>query len=201
MSKINKAPWNDEQVANIKAYQQEDFGHPLTCGNCPATLEVTKDGLVCPTGDGHFQDWAPDFIVDGRWKRVIEEIETASQGLGRAVADELFPPDGYNLEMVTARAVEHFERGQGSINPISPIDAARSAIKSLTKEEIKQVISSAPRSGVFGTEEQKETADNTIDSDDETLIRDYTTVMIVANIFNTYPEFMRVIRPPQTSEN
>ena len=109
---------------------------------------------------------------------------------------------GFDLEMVTARAVEHLERAQGTADPIlGPVDAARLAIVSLTKEELKQVIRSAPDGGVFGTEEQRKTAGDTIDSDDEVLIRDYATVMIVANMFNTYPGFTRFLRPPQTSEN
>ena len=60
-----KAPFTDEQVARIQEWQADKYVHPLTCGNenCCMTLDVTKDGLVCPLC-GYTQDWVHDCIAN-----------------------------------------------------------------------------------------------------------------------------------------
>ena len=69
MEKIEsiKAPFTDEQVANLKRYQECAWVHPFTCcsdGECKrserldqGTLIPTNDGWVCPCGN-YKQNWA-----------------------------------------------------------------------------------------------------------------------------------------------
>jgi hypothetical protein len=54
-----KAPWTDEQVARLKAWQENNMVHSYTCGNDSkhADLIPTRDGWVCPDCD-YKQDWA-----------------------------------------------------------------------------------------------------------------------------------------------
>lgn len=60
-----KAPFTDEQVARIEAWQADKYVHALTCGreDCRMTLDVTEDGLVCPLC-GYTQDWVHDCIAN-----------------------------------------------------------------------------------------------------------------------------------------
>lgn len=41
------APFNEYEVKKMIRYQAGDFAHPYTCCN-HVTMEMTKDGLVCP---------------------------------------------------------------------------------------------------------------------------------------------------------
>ncbi len=86
-----KAPWNAEQVENLKTYQQNRWVHPFTCGNRSAPgheeyaekhqerdvglLIPTPSGWVCPVCD-YTQDWAHSFMLDGSASRVSEKMET-----------------------------------------------------------------------------------------------------------------------------
>lgn len=73
---MSKAPWTNEQVAALNAYQQAGVMHPFTCPNrsepghvCDpewgrgdkGVLRATNDGWVC-TGCDYTQDWAHDFM-------------------------------------------------------------------------------------------------------------------------------------------
>lgn len=63
-----KAPWTEEQVASLNAYQASGRYHPFTCANRSepghqerhgdlGVLVATKDGWICPDCD-YTQDWA-----------------------------------------------------------------------------------------------------------------------------------------------
>lgn len=59
------APFTDQQVMNINNHQKCSYLHPLTC-TCGdhISLEVTKDGLVCPNC-GKVQTWVYKMIANG----------------------------------------------------------------------------------------------------------------------------------------
>jgi hypothetical protein len=81
-----KAPWTDEQVATLNAYQKPpSMYHPFTCGSLDhprieevpfgefekgRTLIATNNGWHCPTCP-YVQDWAWDFMFTplGKWSR------------------------------------------------------------------------------------------------------------------------------------
>jgi hypothetical protein len=62
-----KAPWSDEVVERLKAWQADDRFHPFTCpGDKPGCkrhreLIPTNEGWVCACGE-YRQDWAHDFM-------------------------------------------------------------------------------------------------------------------------------------------
>lgn len=75
MSEQSKAPWTDEEVAHLQAWQKSIHVHPFTCGNRDTpvhnqidpeddygVLVPTKDGWVCRHCD-YTQDWAHDFML------------------------------------------------------------------------------------------------------------------------------------------
>jgi hypothetical protein len=63
------APWDEEQVDALNAYQASGAMHPFTCGNRPhpgnaeAVLVATPEGWVCRDCD-YTQDWAHAFMAD-----------------------------------------------------------------------------------------------------------------------------------------
>lgn len=62
------APWDDETVVKLVAWQQSRLVHPYTCGgdhSDSVNLIPTVSGWICPdiTCDYH-QNWAHDFDVD-----------------------------------------------------------------------------------------------------------------------------------------
>lgn len=62
-----KAPWTDEQVAALNAWQANDRVHPFTCANDhPDNRELVahNDGWHCRVCD-YRQDWAHDFMTIG----------------------------------------------------------------------------------------------------------------------------------------
>jgi hypothetical protein len=53
------APWTDEQVRNINAWQKSGKIHPFTCGVCRADLVATTQGWKCNTRNCNYaQTWA-----------------------------------------------------------------------------------------------------------------------------------------------
>lgn len=59
-----KAPWTDEQVDHLNAFQRSGAFHPFTCGKCRNDLVATTGGWICPTTDcGYTQDWAHEFMA------------------------------------------------------------------------------------------------------------------------------------------
>jgi hypothetical protein len=59
------APFSEEQVKRLQAWQTCELTHPYTCctnelnNQCRETLEVHVDGLKCPKC-GYVQNWAGD---------------------------------------------------------------------------------------------------------------------------------------------
>lgn len=89
MAEIVRAPWTDEQVAGLNAWQAAGHVHPFTCGSedheivlprdreqraahpeWPGTghavLIATPEGWVCSIQEcAYRQDWAHDFMLQG----------------------------------------------------------------------------------------------------------------------------------------
>lgn len=70
-----RAPWDDETVAALNAYQVAEIMHPYTCGGEhegeSVPLLATRDGWVCPLCD-YAQDWAHAFSIElGAQKGVL----------------------------------------------------------------------------------------------------------------------------------
>lgn len=76
---IVRAPFTDEQVAGLNAYQTESALHPFTCGNNSThpVLVAAREGLHC-TACTYTQQWAHAAMADGRWveasRGVLEEV-------------------------------------------------------------------------------------------------------------------------------
>jgi hypothetical protein len=66
------APFTDDQVASLNAYQGAEHWHPFTCGadGCRAVLRAEPDGWRCPSC-GHRQRWAHRFMADWSWRRTV----------------------------------------------------------------------------------------------------------------------------------
>ncbi len=62
------APFTEEQVKSLNAYQKSQYVHPYTCvcGN-HIPLIATKDGWVCKKC-AYKQNWAHNFTADWSWK-------------------------------------------------------------------------------------------------------------------------------------
>ncbi len=78
LSEVTKAPWTEEEVANLNAFQESGRFHPFTCGGARCDdahkayadehggdygqLVATADGWKCPVCD-YRQDWAHPFMA------------------------------------------------------------------------------------------------------------------------------------------
>lgn len=63
-----KAPFTDDQVESINAYQKAGVMHPFTCGSgCGPDLVASVAALACPAC-GYRQDWVHGFMADWSWK-------------------------------------------------------------------------------------------------------------------------------------
>lgn len=61
-----KAPWTDDQVASLNAYQKADVMHPFTSEG--EDLVATKDGWVMQNDPVEVvQDWAHEWMADWGW--------------------------------------------------------------------------------------------------------------------------------------
>ncbi len=68
-----KAPWTDEQVMSLTAWQNNGYVHPYTCGQRDGhpldpegdygVLVPTTDGWVCRHCD-YTQEWAHDYSLN-----------------------------------------------------------------------------------------------------------------------------------------
>jgi hypothetical protein len=78
--KVNAAPWSDDQVASLNAFQAAGVLHPFTCGGerCRAVLMAEADGWHCPAGCGYKQTWAHPFMADWSWKKFVPPWEKQS---------------------------------------------------------------------------------------------------------------------------
>jgi hypothetical protein len=54
-----KAPWSDDIIVRLNAYQVAGVFHPYTCGNdhCRSDLIATTNGWICDNCN-YTQDWA-----------------------------------------------------------------------------------------------------------------------------------------------
>ncbi len=64
------APFTEDQVASINAYQKSGVFHPFTCGcgDCRAVLRANTHGMVCDACHGWTQKWVHKFMADWSWK-------------------------------------------------------------------------------------------------------------------------------------
>ncbi len=68
-----EAPWTEEQVGHLAAWQRSPIAPSFTCPE-HAALTPSKDGWTCSSeGCGYTQSWAHDFMLDGvlidqRWE-------------------------------------------------------------------------------------------------------------------------------------
>ena len=77
--RVLNAPWTDEQVIRLNAFQRKGKMHPFTCpnrsdpwhesfdGNDVGLLIADSDCWYCPYCD-YTQDWAHSFMADGTWE-------------------------------------------------------------------------------------------------------------------------------------
>ena len=59
-----RAPFSREIIAAIRAFQDNTYVHPLTCGMCDsdAPMMVLESGLNCKSC-GHIQAWIPESVL------------------------------------------------------------------------------------------------------------------------------------------
>lgn len=77
-----KAPFTEEQVKSLNAYQRSGYFHPFTCGNdnCPhkrhehSVLYAKTDGWHCPNCN-YTQNWAHVWMANWEWKKNFDAIE------------------------------------------------------------------------------------------------------------------------------
>lgn len=69
------APFTEEQVRNLNAFQFTMNLHPFTCGTNSrhngGRLIARTEGWFCPDCD-HTQDWAHAAMADGSWAKAAE---------------------------------------------------------------------------------------------------------------------------------
>jgi ribosomal protein S27AE len=78
-----EAPFTDDEVASLNAYQKSNLGHPYTC-ECGdhVILIATTDGWVC-SRCAYTQTWCHDFTANWDWTRLKNH---ASGGYSNATA-------------------------------------------------------------------------------------------------------------------
>ncbi len=77
LARMKKAPWTEEEVEHLLAWQKSDHMHPFTCPNRAdgkhfkmtgdrdlGVLLPNTQGWICPDCD-YTQDWAHTFMLDG----------------------------------------------------------------------------------------------------------------------------------------
>lgn len=73
------APFTDDQVASLNAYQADSRMHEFTCNKstCPVRL-LTADtqGWKC-SGCFYTQRWAYDWMGNWEWKNMLDKIRGA----------------------------------------------------------------------------------------------------------------------------
>jgi len=76
-----KAPFNENQIKNIKEYQQNSNFHPFTClyrgsHKGEGILSPTKDGMICPECN-YIQDWVHDFMTTIYYNKKTDKFNLA----------------------------------------------------------------------------------------------------------------------------
>lgn len=67
-----KAPWSEEQIAELKKWQASKEVHPFTSAE-HAVLLPSKEGWVAKEGGPVVEDWAWDFMLDGSFRERVED--------------------------------------------------------------------------------------------------------------------------------
>jgi hypothetical protein len=83
LNPLCKAPWTDEEVANLKAFQKCGFYHAFMDGQGHALIPM-NEGWVATAGGPVVQDWCQGYMLDGT------AVECAMENfklLGLAVAN------------------------------------------------------------------------------------------------------------------
>jgi hypothetical protein len=71
------APWSEDQVASLNAYQESGHFHPFTCGQRDDDgeahlLRATREGWYCPKcaaqGKDYSQAWCHGWMADWSWQ-------------------------------------------------------------------------------------------------------------------------------------
>lgn len=65
-----EAPFTDDQVASINAFQQSGLMHEFTCTTrhqAGSALFATREGMRCP-GCDYLQTWVHTYMANGDWK-------------------------------------------------------------------------------------------------------------------------------------
>lgn len=78
-----KAPWSDEQVANLQHWQTCGFVHEFTCqvnhrNGADRTLIPTTKGWRCPSCK-YQQNWAHVFMLNSRPVNPAAALQAAEQ--------------------------------------------------------------------------------------------------------------------------
>ena len=65
-----EAPFTDDQVESLNAYQKAGVMHPFTHGDGPDKVDLiaTRDGWIAAPGGPGVQTWAHAFMADWSWK-------------------------------------------------------------------------------------------------------------------------------------
>ena len=76
------APWTDDQVDSLNAYQNAGYVHPFTYGEGEEKVDLiaTRDGWIAKKGGHVVQTWAHEFMANWSWR--MPEME-ALRGKGR----------------------------------------------------------------------------------------------------------------------
>jgi hypothetical protein len=83
-----KAPFTDDQIQSINAYQMSGAFHPFTCGTpgCRAVLMATRDGMICNTCHQWHQDWVHTEMANWKWREFQQLQQAATMDPGMQVA-------------------------------------------------------------------------------------------------------------------
>ena len=72
---LTEAPWTDDEVASLNAYQACDHVHPFTADDGDV-LVATRDGWIHPVFDDEVcQRWAHKFMADWSWKTMASVLQ------------------------------------------------------------------------------------------------------------------------------
>jgi hypothetical protein len=65
-----EAPWTDDQVASLNAYQTAGYVHPYTYGDGDEKVDLiaTQDGWVAKLGGPVVQNWALEDMCNWKWR-------------------------------------------------------------------------------------------------------------------------------------
>jgi hypothetical protein len=71
---LKEAPFTDEEVTSLNAYQKCADWHPFTCV-CGGhrSLIATKDGWIC-NKCAYTQKWCHDFMANWEWTKLTDHV-------------------------------------------------------------------------------------------------------------------------------